>query len=710
MKFLLICLLFQTLYAQNSATVTAKIKINQLSDELSLQQRKVTTCTKHLHELSVSVSKQETFYASLSSEVKDIRATVTEENGMLQIDEQKLAIAQKLIEQNQEVSFDLAHKNKDNEKILQKKIAELTQSIEELTMEFQGLSVGLTKTRNARDKENEKGEELDARVSALNIKMEAVLKALKQAQSDAEDEQLRRIESSAKRLATYIRKWDSEEAKAGKLEGELEKLEKLYARLSSVELTLTKEFHDTKVVYQNTADEIIGIDYNAEEERRLLGGDPEPKSTVDDVLLKLDDLDDIEQSVLNLVNPGAAKTPAKKTKPMKKKKVGKAAKQVGKKMSNKVEKTAQVYFSKDKDGKFIAIDVNKNSLLLGDEEFKYVALNAMNPLEKISVKVRWFKEEIGKAVRSLSTCRDDVVSQNSILQKLQAKIASEQKEMTCAQKEIKEVYALKEEVEIKLQEAQAEILLIDENNKALAAENDAGDGRIQSYLASLKEYREQVHAIQLKISNQHADMSSLKIEIENEREHEGVVVKMVANIESTIKHISAKTAELQGKADCPTLQEQENDQKLVLVKGAYNEANTRVVSADKTILRKKTDIEAIEAKIKLLYTKINSLRFNINKISETSFLGELPEPHQTVEVIKDWAEHHDEAHYKDISDIYAVGSGVQEIVPFYKNQWTWLLMILSFAGGYFGSGFLNKKSSDHYQQILVPSEIALQKI
>jgi len=350
--------------------------------------------------------------------------------------------------------------------------------------------------------------------------------------------------------------------------------------------------------------------------------------------------------------------------------------------------------SKDDKNNFISIDINRDPLNMANNQYKFVSLNT-NPLQKISDKVHFYKQEIGKAVRSLSTCRADVVTENSVLQKLDSNIESEIKEVNCARDEITEVYERLEKCEISLQEVQEQILLIDENNKALAAENDAGNGRVKSLFGSVQDQRETVHKLQLQISMQNNEVQSLQKEIENEKEHEAVVVKMIANIESTISHISAKTADLQGKADCPTLAEQENEQKLVLVKGAFNEANTRVIHAEKNILKMKADIETIEGILTLLWSKINAMRLEINQLNSEQFFQNKPDPKTSSFVTK------------HLVDEAAIGTGA---TPFYKNTWTWLLVILSFAGGYIAFGYTNKKS-DRYQQILAaPSEIALSKI
>jgi len=350
--------------------------------------------------------------------------------------------------------------------------------------------------------------------------------------------------------------------------------------------------------------------------------------------------------------------------------------------------------SKDDKNNFISIDINRDPLNMANNQYKFVSLNT-NPLQKISDKVHFYKQEIGKAVRSLSTCRADVVTENSVLQKLESNIESETKEVNCARDEITEVYKRLEVCEISLQEVQEQILLIDENNKQLAAENDAGNRRVESLFGSVQDQRETVHKLQLQISMQHNEIQSLQKEIENEKEHEAVVVKMIANIESTINHISAKTAELQGKADCPTLAEQENEQKLVLVKGAYNEAETRVIHAEKNILKLKADIETIEGILTLLWSKINAMRLEINQLNSEQFFQNKPDPKTSSFVAK------------HLVDEETVGTGA---TPFYKNTWTWLLVILSFAGGYIAFGYTNKKS-DRYQQILAkPSEIALSKI
>lgn len=708
--------------------VAATLKINQVAEQLSLQQRKVRTCSTRLDELKAKVEKKESDFTELKVQVKDTRAGITEQNALLGVCEQKLGIADKIEEQSQEVSFDLAHKNKDNEIMLQKKIGELTATIEELTAEFQSLKIEIGNSRGDRDKENEKGEQLDARVSALNIKMEAVLKALKQAQSDAEAEQLKRIEISAKRLATHIRKWDAEEAHALDLEQELEKLEKVYTRLRSVQVILNTEYHDTKIILNNIGDQIATLDTDfttlfAETEGETEGdveGQPrrqlaeitpvteggadlltvtmDESDESDDVsdeddasVLKVDESD--EDLVINLLKPESVDENAEEG-------TDEEEGSSHKVITLKSVGEGGIMLSKDANDKFIVIDVEKEPLQLAKNQYKFVSLNT-NPLQKISDKVHFYKQEIGKAVRSLSTCRADVVTENSVLQKLESNIESETKEVTCARDEITEVYKRLEVCEISLQEVEEQILLIDENNKALAAENDAGNGRVESLFGSVQEQRETVHKLQLQISMQHNEITSLSKEIDNEKEHESVVVKMIANIESTISHISSKTAELQGKADCPTLAEQENEQKLVLVKGAFNEANTRVIHAEKNILKLKADIDTIEGILTLLWSKINAMRLEINQLNSEQFFQNKPDPKRSEFVTKHLVE----------EDGVAPESGVASAAtPFYKSTWTWLLVLLSFAGGYVAFGYTNKKS-DRYQQILAnPSEIALSKI
>jgi len=734
MKFLLICsiILFQTLYADTSAMVAATLKINQVAEQLSLQQRKVRTCSTRLDELKGKVEKKDAELAELKAQVKDTRAGITEQNGLLGVCDQKLGIAKKIEEQSQEVSFDLAHKNKDNEKILQKKIAELTQTIEELNAEFQNLKLEIGEDKKSRDMENEKGEQLDARVSALNIKMEAVLKALKQAQSDAEAEQLKRIEISAKRLATHIKQWDAEEAKALKLEQELEKLEKVYTRLRSVQVILNTEYHDTKIILNNIGDQIATLDTDIStlfvdtkgeddegEPRRQLKGtkkgmkkvdkkeetpaavEDKPATAVEGDLLPVNDeepasLLDVAESdddlIINLLKQEDLEKDSEEEEPQTEEEKESPSHKV---ITLKSVGEGGIMLSKDDNDNYIFIDVDRDPLNMKNDQYKFVSLNT-NPLQKISDKVHFYKQEIGKAVRSLSTCRADVVTENSVLQKLESNIETETKEVTCARDEITEVYKRLEICEIQLQEVQEQILLIDENNKALAAENDAGNGRVESLFASVQDQRETVHKLQIQISMQHNEIQSLNKEIENEKEHEAVVVKMIANIESTISHISAKTAELQGKADCPTLAEQENEQKLVLVKGAFNEANTRVIHAENNILKLNGDIETIEGILTLLWSKINAMRLEINQLNSEQFFQNKPDP-KTSDFVN-----------KHLVEEAGVGS---EAAPFYKSTWTWLLVLLSFAGGYIAFGYMNKKSADRYQQILAnPSEIALSKI
>lgn len=672
MKVILVCalLLCKTILASTSGVTAATLKFNQLSETLESEKHKRDACVKDLGVLKLDVAKKQSRTDELASQIKDIKAEISEEDHLLGVCQAKLGITQKMLEQNKEIAFELSHKNKDNEKVLQAKLAEVSQTIDELTAESQGLSAALTKAKDDRDKENEKGEELDAKVAALNIKMESVLKMLKQMQADAESEQRKRLEISAKQLAAMISKWDAQEAHALELEQELEKLDHLEDNLEGVLKELRKEFQDTKVVKDNIVDQITTLEI-----RRRLADDAGDESSLTTMDLPLED----GEPIVNLVNPDAKPKKHKKPKKPKKDDV---------KVVPTVEKTDHVYFTKDKDGNVIAIDVKKEALQVDENSYSYVEL-VSDPLENIRTKVSYFKEETGLAVQALKKCRTETVNENAMKEKLESTVASQVEELKCAQDEIVKVYNRKEKCDIELNELKNSNKLVDQNNKALAAENGAGAAKIQELVAALKESRESVHILQIKLTNQHHKMTGLNKEIESEREHEEVVSKMIVNIEATIASVQKKMQELETKVDCPTLKEEENEQKLVLVEGAYNEATERVVYAEKAIIKKKQTIEAQKSNARMLHNKIDNQRAEINRVSNADFQG-LSE--STPEESK-------------------VGSAA-DIVPFYKNQFVWLLMLFSFAAGYFGYNHIHRDSiaKRQYKQILVPTEIALEKI